>query len=90
MIEGNTGMPIYRRRPEFVEALLVLPETAQLIANWTHGEAIYEPDGRVAVEFETQTGQRIRVPQDMYVIRTQENEWKTMTLTEFAGRYELL
>ena len=81
-------MPLYRTRPEFVEAILLIPETADQIARWTGGEVGWI-DGKVTVTITTSTG-RIMALDHMYVVKDMKNQWNVMVINDFVGKYELI
>jgi len=81
-------MPLYRTRPEFVEAILLLPETAEQIARWTGGEVQWI-EGKVTVTIPTAMGQ-IMALDHMYVVKDMKNQWNVMTINDFVGKYELI
>jgi hypothetical protein len=82
-------MPLYRTRPEFVEAILLLPETAEQIARWSGGTVSWNRDGTPIVSIPTQLGTLV-VLDHMYVIKDMKNQWNAMKITDFTGKYELI
>jgi hypothetical protein len=89
-------MPIYVTRPEYVEAMLLLEETASAIERWTHGHLIrYREDGKLmGIEItvgEDESGPiKIYGSVNMYVVRDQIGHWNFMTVNQFIGRYHKL
>jgi hypothetical protein len=82
-------MPLYRTRPEFVEAILLMPETAEQVARWTGGELSWDAEGKPQVMIITATG-RIMALDHMYVVKDMKNQWNVMMINDFVGKYELL
>jgi hypothetical protein len=86
---------IYRTRPDFVEAYLLTPATADALAVWTGGQVVEEIDPTdstkryVGINIPTVAGV-IRASENMFIVKHQDGHFGVMSSRDFAGKYELL